>query len=87
MNILQEIASRTKERVEEQKKLLPLRKLIETHTQENHSGFPFEKALRTNDIAFICEIKKASPSKGIIAEHFPYLEIAKEWRARRPYPF
>ena len=42
-------------------------------------GFPFEAALRQQDFNFICEVKKASPSKGIIAEHFPYLEIAKEY--------
>ena len=41
--------------------------------------FPFEKALREQDFNFICEVKKASPSKGIIAEHFPYLDIAKEY--------
>ena len=41
--------------------------------------FPFEAALRQQDFNFICEVKKASPSKGIIAEHFPYLEIAKEY--------
>ncbi len=43
------------------------------------TGFPFEAALRQQDFNFICEVKKASPSKGIIAEHFPYLEIAKEY--------
>lgn len=42
-------------------------------------GFPFEVALRQQDFNFICEVKKASPSKGIIAEHFPYLDIAKEY--------
>ena len=42
-------------------------------------GFPFEAALHQQDFNFICEVKKASPSKGIIAEHFPYLEIAKEY--------
>jgi indole-3-glycerol phosphate synthase len=41
--------------------------------------YSFENALKTNDIAFICEVKKASPSKGIISEHFPYLQIAKEY--------
>jgi len=41
--------------------------------------FPFEAALRQQDFNFICEVKKASPSKGIIAEHFPYLDIAKEY--------
>lgn len=41
--------------------------------------FPFEQALRMQDINFICEVKKASPSKGIIASNFPYLDIAKEY--------
>jgi indole-3-glycerol phosphate synthase len=41
--------------------------------------FPFEKALRSKDVAFICEVKKASPSKGVIAEDFSWLEIAKDY--------
>ena len=45
----------------------------------SNTGFPFEAALRQQDFNFICEVKKASPSKGIIAEHFPYLDIAKEY--------
>ena len=43
--------------------------------------FPFEKALRQDDISFICEVKKASPSKGGIAEDFPHLDIAKAYEA------
>ena len=43
------------------------------------TGFPFEKALRDSDINFICEIKKASPSLGLIASDFPYLQIAREY--------
>jgi len=46
---------------------------------QTYIPFAFENALKTRDIAFICEVKKASPSKGIIAEHFPYLQIAKEY--------
>lgn len=42
-------------------------------------SFEFEKALRNTDISFICECKKASPSRGIIAEDFPYLQIALEY--------
>ena len=42
-------------------------------------SFEFEKALKKEGLSFICEIKKASPSKGIIAEDFPYLEIAEEY--------
>lgn len=41
--------------------------------------FEFEKVLKGSTLSFICEVKKASPSKGIIAEDFPYLEIAKEY--------
>lgn len=48
-----------------------------------HSGFefPFYQALATEGISFICEVKKASPSKGLLDEHFPYLEIAKEYES------
>ena len=82
MNILQEIAERTKERIEERKKVLPLHTLMEMAKASGMTDdFPFEKALKTNDIAFICEIKKASPSKGVIAEDFPYLDIAKDYVA------
>lgn len=44
-----------------------------------NTGFPFEKALSAKGISFICECKKASPSKGLIAENYPYLSIAKEY--------
>jgi len=82
LNILQEIAERTKLRVDARKKILPLRRLIEMSSPGGAAdGFPFEKSLRSKDIAFICEIKRASPSKGIIAEDFPYLEIAKDYEA------
>lgn len=43
--------------------------------------FAFEQALRKKDMSFICECKKASPSKGLIAPDFPYLQIAKEYEA------
>ncbi len=51
--------------------------------EEIHSGFtfPFEAALRQKGLSFICEVKKASPSKGVIAEDFPYLAIAKEYES------
>jgi len=81
MNILQEIAGRTKERIEAKKKTLPLEKIMESVSDDTGSGFPFEKALRSEDIAFICEIKKASPSIGVIAEDFSHLDIAKDYES------
>lgn len=48
---------------------------------DNKKGdFKFEKALKQKGMSFICEVKKASPSKGLIAEDFPYLEIAKDYQ-------
>jgi indole-3-glycerol phosphate synthase len=89
MDILLEIAQRTKVRINEQKKLVSLAQMMELAQLQNdehlskNKGFPFEEAIKNamkaNDIAFICEIKRASPSKGIIAKDFPYLEIAKEY--------
>lgn len=82
MNILEEIAEKTRIRVEEAKKQQPLsvlRTLAEA--AETDRGFPFEKALAEEGLSFICEVKKASPSKGIIAEDFPYIEIAKRYEA------
>ena len=86
MNILQEIAAYTKERIARQKEARPTDALMEqAHSvcgQENTPyEFPFEKALRGDDISFICEVKKASPSKGVLAEDFPYLDIARDYEA------
>lgn len=81
MNILEEIAGRTKERIEGEKQQISLetvRREAETLAKETEA-FRFEKALRSSDLAFICEVKKASPSKGIIAQEFPYQKIAKEY--------
>ena len=44
-----------------------------------NTGFPFYKALQSKDVSFICEVKRASPSKGVIAEEFDYLDIAKQY--------
>ena len=78
-NILDTIAEYAKERVEASKKKLPLSELKEKAMALPKGDSPFEKALKKEGISFICECKKASPSKGIIAEDFPYLEIAKEY--------
>ena len=80
MNILQEIAEKTKKRIEEQKQIMPLQDLImKVRSIGKTDGFPFERALRSKDISLICEVKRASPSKGMIAEDFPYVGIAREY--------
>jgi len=95
MTILNEIADYTRIRIEEEKKAIPLseiRSLAEAMVKaedENvksaaaaDSKFAFEKAIKAaSPMAFICECKKASPSKGLIAEQFPYVDIAKEYEA------
>ncbi|MCL2637182.1 MAG: indole-3-glycerol phosphate synthase TrpC [Oscillospiraceae bacterium] len=78
-NILQEIAERTKERVEAQKKIVTADEIIAKAQALPVGGFRLAKALKSDDIAFICEVKKASPSKGIIAEDFDYINIAKNY--------
>lgn len=79
-NILTEIAAKTKERIEAQKKIKSLEEIMaEAKKMDANTGFPFEKALKSDGLSFICEVKKASPSKGVIAEDFPFLEIAKEY--------
>ena len=69
--ILDTIAEATALRVTQQKKQIPPKELEEAAirtAKAQHHCFPFEQALRQWDINFICEVKKASPSKGIIAE-------------------
>ena len=79
MTILDELAGYAKIRVALEKQKISLEEIKESAFSMPKGNFAFEKALKKNDIAFICECKKASPSKGIIAENFPYLEIAKEY--------
>ena len=103
--ILDEIAAKTRLRVELAKKEMPFEQLKTAAlalVQKNRSAgnsatvqaeaasskaapaagpVPFEQALRAPGLSFICEVKKASPSKGVIAKDFPYVEIAKEYEA------
>jgi len=81
MNILDQLAEHARERVAEAKKNHPLAQLRQKALDLPKGTFSFEKALRKPDISFICECKKASPSKGLIAPDFPYLEIAREYEA------
>ena len=79
MTILDELAGYAKKRVAEEKIKISLDEIKKSAFSMPKGNFSFEKALKKEDIAFICECKKASPSKGIIAENFPYLEIAKDY--------
>ena len=81
MNILDQLAEHARERVAEAKKNRPLARLRQKALDLPKGTFSFEKALRKPDISFICECKKASPSKGLIAPDFPYLKIAREYEA------
>lgn len=97
MTILDEIAAYAQQRVQEAARVTPLSELKSQAESVVHaeqgvgvadgvcSALAFEASLRAanarGDIAFICECKKASPSKGVIAEDFPYLNIAKEYSA------
>ena len=81
MNILDELAEYAKVRVKEAKEIRPL-DVVKTEALSKPKGdFEFEKALKKDGMSFICECKKASPSKGIIAEEFDYLTIAKDYEA------
>ena len=78
--ILDKIVEATKVRVAQEKEVeTPEAVKTAALALPAETGVPFEAALRQQDFNFICEVKKASPSKGIIAEHFPYLDIAKEY--------
>ena len=79
--ILNTIAQHTAERYEKIISQTPLSEVKVRALAMTKGGFEFEKALAADGISFICEVKKASPSKGVIAEDFPYLEIAREYEA------
>ncbi|MCD7728539.1 MAG: indole-3-glycerol phosphate synthase TrpC [Clostridia bacterium] len=87
--ILEEIAKKTKERILKEQQMLPSEKVkaqaqeiaVKEFKKDGKFLYPFEKALKTDGISFICEVKKASPSKGVIAADFPYVQIAREYEA------
>ncbi|WRS26228.1 indole-3-glycerol phosphate synthase TrpC [Oscillospiraceae bacterium MB08-C2-2] len=79
--ILEKIAAATKLRVNQAKKKRPLEVVREQALALPAASLPFEQALGRPGISFICEVKKASPSKGLIAREFPYVQIAKDYEA------
>lgn len=80
--ILDEIAEKTRERIVERKRTFSFEAIRSKaeHQAINNKNI-FIEALKGEGISFICEVKKASPSKGIIASDFPYLQIAQEYEA------
>lgn len=81
MNILEQLAEHARYRTEEAKKKVSLPEIRERALAVPKGDFAFERALHKPGISFICECKKASPSKGLIAPDFPYLQIAKAYEA------
>lgn len=79
--ILDEIAEYTRIRVENAKKKVPAEEMKRQALELPKKTFAFEKALNTDKIGFICEVKKASPSKGLISPDFDYIGTAKQYDA------
>lgn len=80
-NILEQLAAYARTRVEQAKAVRPLADVKAAALAQPKGNFAFEKALAQPGVRFICECKRASPSKGLIAPVFPYLDIAKEYAA------
>lgn len=81
MTILDQLAEHARERVAQAKRQRPLAVVQREALALPKGDFAFERALDGPDLAFICECKKASPSKGLIAPDFPYLQIARDYEA------
>jgi len=81
MTILDQLAEHARERVAAAKMIKPMAEVRREALALPKGDFSFERALSGDDLAFICECKRASPSKGLIAEEFPYLEIAGDYAA------
>lgn len=81
MTILDQLADHARERVRQARKKISLEELQWQADLLPKGSFSFEETLKTPGLSFICECKKASPSKGIIAPDFPYLQIAQEYEA------
>lgn len=79
MSILSEISKYAMIRVLKDKETMSLDRLKSLTENLPKGDFPFEEALKRPGISLICEIKKASPSKGVIDPEFNYLKIAKEY--------
>ena len=81
MTILDQLAGHARERVAASKSAVPLEELRRQALSLPKGDYGFEKALRKDGLSFICECKRASPSKGLIAPEYPYLQIALDYEA------
>ncbi len=81
MSILDQLAEHARQRVAAAKAAVPMAVMRREALALPKGDFPFERALSGEGLAFICECKKASPSKGLIAPEFPYLDIARDYEA------
>ena len=82
MTILDLLADEARDRVAAERAARPLAQVrAAASAVPGPDGFPFERALAAPGLSFVCEVKKASPSKGVIAPHFPYLDIARDYEA------
>lgn len=81
MTILDKLAASAKARCEAAKGKIPPEEIRRLAENTPKGGFGFEKALEKPGMSFICECKRASPSKGLIAPEFPYLDIARDYEA------
>lgn len=79
MSILEQLAGYARKRVETAKHDIPLDEMMNLAFSLSKGSYEFERALKKPGLSFICECKKASPSKGLISPDFPYLEIAKDY--------
>ena len=78
-NILTQLADHARERTAQAKREISAEEMRRRAHSLPKGDFAFEKALKKPGLSFICECKKASPSKGLIAPDFPYLQIAREY--------
>ena len=83
--ILDKLAAHALQRVEEKRKKVSLEEIRERAfslcKSQPETAFTLEKDLSDKGIHFICECKKASPSKGLIAPEFPFADIARDYEA------
>ena len=81
MTVLEELADYAKERTRQAKRKISPEQMRGRALELPKGIFAFEKALKKPELYYICECKKASPSKGVIASDFPYQKIAREYEA------